>query len=469
MTGINKDTPNEVIFELNFHSNRRKAWLDLIKSGDVNSNYYIDNKEVTFEFKDITLVHQIIVSFSGEARPSKIKVQIEDYKGSRHTLAGEIIDDSPLEVIYDFGKFVKKIIITKNTNISDVLTNIILNKVAVRGWTVDEWKNLEDFALNHFEYKVEAEKINKNLEQGKIELDEKIKKINEIEKKHSENVEYLNNQEKIIQVEIENLQDSKKILENEIANVENFKKQLTEEVENIKHSINTLGKSRLNVESIIVEKNQDLKNINTSISNQKNILDKLNKDVSLFSEDIQGYFKQANNQIINSFLVICTSIIALVILFIWNVTFTSEIFQTFKLFHFKVKILDMIYIRLFSLVSTGIISSFLYWVSKPFIIQILEINKKKLRISEISILTRDVIEASAEDIELTDEDKFRERVGFRKELIREYLSGKFESTSSSFGTDGKKLNDAIKTIVDSSLNNSAVLKAIQVSIDKFRT
>ncbi|MDZ4057242.1 MAG: hypothetical protein U1D69_09785, partial [Polynucleobacter sp.] len=95
---------------------------------------------------------------------------------------------------------------------------------------------------------------------------------------------------------------------------------------------------------------------------------------------------------------------------------------------------------------------FLYIFAKPFVIETMDINRKRLRLSEISILARDTSDSSYLEMDSTPEEVASVRIAIRMQLIREFLSGqlsKFVVEDSPDANSGVSIPDATKEFAKS--------------------
>lgn len=168
--------------------------------------------------------------------------------------------------------------------------------------------------------------------------------------------------------------------------------------------------------------------LQTQASELRSEIVKLGNDKSLFTEDIRGHFREGFKQIRLytglALLPVCCGIAMAVAIFLNADAITEKLIE-----HPELGIVSLLSSRLpYTTVALALIAFFTKVVS-VLIQRVITIHERRLKFSEIGILTKDTSDALVARVGLSEEERARLQVTMRMRLIREYLSGKYEFDS----------------------------------------
>lgn len=192
------------------------------------------------------------------------------------------------------------------------------------------------------------------------------------------------------------LQEKKKLAESASSEAESARRQN----EKLKASVDLLRKEE-------VEKNGELQ--------------RLTRSLGLYSNEYGSFFKQGNRFILLYAAlslvpagVMATTMMALLL-------GAADLTTLYTRLPPNVSIADVILTRIPYVTISYLLLQFSYLAIKLLGRQIIDIQREKMNFSKISIVAQDVVEQSSEDLEISHEEKFRENIKLRMELLREYL------------------------------------------------
>jgi len=211
------------------------------------------------------------------------------------------------------------------------------------------------------------------------------------------------------------------ILSEIITNEETLKK-LKSDQEQAKTSTDDLESKAERINDTIQKKNIELKSLNENIVTTDKKLKALIANKNLFTDEIEEYAARGNRNIwFYSFFAI---IPLLILSFV-----TSRLYlNSESMLHLindetKYSIMDILLSRLpYVLVSIFLIQGS-YYLCKAFVVRIMEIHRDRLNLSRVTIIAKDISEASSHDLEgLSDEQKYEIRNLLKMEMLKAHLS-----------------------------------------------
>lgn len=212
------------------------------------------------------------------------------------------------------------------------------------------------------------------------------------------------------------------------------------------------------------EKSNQVASLAAEIARKQNKLAELNRDISLFAVDLQNYGTQGSRQArtYGWFLALC------IVLGLWvtdlSLNQVNEIWQ--EIVHDPQRITwSLIFIArmsIFLVYSTAI--GALLTLATMFVRRIVQINDGARRLSEISIVARDVTEATLTESDATPEQRDAVFFAARMILIRDLLSGTFERLSRASKKEKVERLEILKS--GDLVSMAKILKALRIYEDE---
>lgn len=212
-------------------------------------------------------------------------------------------------------------------------------------------------------------------------------------------------------------------------------KQLAEKSQKFREESDKLSTQEKNVAGKI-----DLEaSLNRSIADKRNQLDELNRDISLFAVNLKGYGSQGTKQIVIYSAAAGFSVGLGILLTIFAFQQVDQIWREVvpNPEKFSWSLIAILRLNIFVVFAAviGAVSALIL----AFIRRIMAIGDRSLRLSEISILAKDVTEATLSETGATPEQKLSAFFAVRMMLIRNLLSGTFERLKESHKEEKEKL------------------------------
>lgn len=348
--------------------------------------------------------------------------------------------DDTAESIFKIERVVTAFRIIDDSGLFSYASNV--RAVLIDGWTMEELKEAEAFAKQGNGLKERLQKYidsEKNgLEISKTSQSAEIKKaIEEIEKSKAtlqtqketveKNVTDLNSQ-------IQTLESTAKAKNTELASLEKSiqssiekRDTLTADLNGKTQSLNEV-KNRLDTLNDRCQEKESEIQAKTSAINLLHIeLTKLQSDKSLFTDDMIGFAKHGSSQIkIYVFVIILPLIIGGLALSGFGVYNSFELFHTF-VEKPEINIWHLLAAKAPLVIVLSAALAFCFKVAKIFINRIIEIHARRLRLSEITMLSKKFSDDVSEELTLDQNIRASLLMKTRLTLVREYLSGAFDS------------------------------------------
>jgi len=346
---------------------------------------------------------------------------------------------------------------TTSANISRIITSIHIDDgtaafipcdkiraVIVEGWYPEDFDKVENFLSQantlkerlqtHFDNdkktfiiekenhtkslekeKKEIETAKQNLQQNTTETEARLTKLNVSIKTQQELIPKLQKEVEEKQIILEDLSTDQKNIQIELEGK-------TQSLNEANNRLDSLKEKILEKESETTAKTLELNSLSIELR-------KLQGDKSLFTDDMIGFAQQGSSQVkLYTFYIIIPVIIASLILAIIGIYNSIELFHAYVNNPEKINIWNLLLAKLpLLIVLTTSIGFFSYRVVKIFTARIIEIHARRLRLSEITMLSKKYVEDVADETKLDNATRADLILKNRIMLIREYLSGAFDT------------------------------------------
>ena len=219
-----------------------------------------------------------------------------------------------------------------------------------------------------------------------------------------------------------NLTQDKSELENEIASTrENFD-SVERSVAAKKQELSEQSARAESIVSSIEQKTEERKQLSSQIEQAKSELRELKENINMFPTEISGFVSQGASNIRRySFL----AAIPIIIIGLVTVDLFSKASELSHLANLPddVTVWEVLIARFpYVLVCSALLASS-YKLARVFIAEIIRINEQRLNLTKISIIAKDVSDASEDGLDLDDETRLDHRTHLKMNLLRSHLKG----------------------------------------------
>lgn len=232
-----------------------------------------------------------------------------------------------------------------------------------------------------------------------------------------------------LKVTISELKETIKQLNGDKSQVEGELESVQEQLAAVERSVGSkkqeLSEYSARIESVtssIEQKTEERKQLSSEIARAKSELRELKENINLFPTEISGFVSQGASSIKKySFLA------AIPIIVIGLVT-TDLFFRASELSHLTnlprgISSWEVLIARFpYVLVCAALLATS-YKLARIFIAEIIRINEQRLNLTKISIIAKDVSDASEDDLSLDDAARYEHRTHLKMNLLREHLKG----------------------------------------------
>ena len=198
--------------------------------------------------------------------------------------------------------------------------------------------------------------------------------------------------------------------------------QLEQTQESLSKALDEKQKKERDLDQRILEKNAALENKTQQEARLRDRLKELTNDVSLFAEDMQGIARQGGDQIKTYLWIVGACLIIGGILAIYSAYSTLQVFEIFVAKP-ELKVKDLILVKLPYILVISSIFHFLFKFAHPFLVRIREIHANRLRLSEISMLAREISDSALHGERINEEERAQIRLAVRMKFLRDHLTG----------------------------------------------
>ncbi len=304
-------------------------------------------------------------------------------------------------------KYIGEPTITKVTVIG--LTLGELNRAIADVSQIDSYRNkIVQSCENIIETAQAAGEKTESLESRKTKLEESITDLESTRSDAQSDIDGLNNQHAEIQKAI---------------------KQKTQEESEMQSRLTVID------ESIDTKKNQS-QNLNQEIVGLTRELKNLKNDINLFPSEIQGFVSQGGRNI-TRYTLLTAAPIAILVYVTWHLFNNAADFAAIYKSTDSSEIWGVFITRLpFVAISLGVIHA-CYKIAKIFLSEVINTNTQRLNLTKIAIIAKDVSEASAEGLDLGEDELYERRTKLKMDLLKSHLKGYIEE-GYSYKIDPKK-------------------------------
>ncbi len=388
---------------INFFSRRTSRAVKLVENGDPENFIKGQNREFSFDFDSPVFVRSIEVHTEGYGdydycdfswHSIRKKNSVSDARRNSKGLFSIAVNDVVEGFSFKPGKkYFGDPKITKVVVVGLMMSE--LDKALSELGSVDEYRS----------------KIVGICEQKVSEADMAEERVSLVESREQELAE-----------SIRGLEEEKNLLESSIEKLAESRANLKEEVKGILSEITGLKNDSAKLSDLLDEKIKNSKILNDHKVALEQELKGLKSDINLFPTEISAFVSQGASNISRYMLL---AFLPIVVLFYvtWYVFDSAAGFASAYSSYGASEMVAVLLSRMpFMVVSLGIISAS-YKIASLFISEIIKINNQRLALSKISIIAKDVSEASERGICLDERELYELRTKLKMDLLKSHLKG----------------------------------------------
>lgn len=394
-----KDTqPTQLPFNL-FDKQENRTTKLIANSGDVQS---ISGRRRWFEFsfKESALISRVVINVDGYSDNKEFEIQWKDDEGRSH-----------LESAKPVGNVIHIAVNDLCRSISFRPPYVFASKANIQSIVVEgvERRNISTYLDTIADIERYKNKVVATVNRLSSTADVKLAKAGEADRRLAESEKEISKLKGEIVKTKKNIDDltrtrSELILNNNAS--EAAAQEIAARIESAKSAESALQNNVNILKKDIADKSAELK--------------ELKDNINLFPSEISGFVNQGSENIkLYTALVIIPALILLsmtIQLLDGAVNLTTIISE-----QNGVDIELLVVSRLpYVTVAIAIITA-CYKICHAFVVEIFKINRQRLSLTKMSIISKDVSAASANGLSLTDEDLFRLRAELKMQLLREHL------------------------------------------------
>ena len=391
------------ILDVDIIENNSGKIIQLINSEDEEFKYSLRNKYYMFNFSEPVYIQKVIFTPYSE--------------GSLKGLELISIDMESKESIVTFKNknsiWLPKKIITafKFKAPKKMFNKIILNKLEIVGFTLNDFSSIKNKVEDVTTYKDDLNAIVNKLENKDIELDEKVTSVEKPIEEKEISIAELNE-------ELTTLEDT------QLPPLRDEALSLTSSINELSTKKDLLEQEKTHLTNNIEQLESKSSELNKEVSLKDSELKKLVNNTNIFSTEIEEYIKQGNKDI--RLYTILSLIPWILIGFVTYTVFFGSSHLSSDLISLlkggtKIDVMTVFWLRLpFVLVVLSILFVS-YEISKMFIKNIIHIQKQRRTFAKIGIIAKDIADSSIDGLNINENQKFDLRTKLKMDLLKSHL------------------------------------------------
>lgn len=236
--------------------------------------------------------------------------------------------------------------------------------------------------------------------------------------------------------EVEKLQDTIAELNGTINQLNQSKSQVEDELESVQERLTAtdrnvsskkqeLSEYSARIESAassIEQKTEERKQLSTEIAKARSELRELKENINLFPTEISGFVAQGAASIKRYSILASIPIIVLGLVTVDLYSRASELSNLANLPE-SISIWEVLMARSPYVLVCGALIASSYKLARIFITEVIRINEQRLNLTKISIIAKDVSDASEDGLSLDDAARYEHRTHLKMNLLREHMKG----------------------------------------------
>lgn len=397
------ETPEPHHFDLSIIQGSLTKTASLLGNTDSNNALRSENRWFTYKFEKPIFVEEIRVKTEHFGFTTSFEFSYLTFPDNNSFSENARMNENEYKLL--IGNFVSKISFRPPRQ---YISGKMITGVEVLGLTTSE-------VSAHL-------KIASNLKSLKNKLVlETQKRLDDLDAKEERLVDYEASVEEYTET-VEGLKAKESAIQSAISKLESKRDEVSERIRLLSTSESEF-KSRIDgFEDSIDQKKKEQKALNSEIGSLHSELQGLKSDINMFPSEISGYNSEAGKQVR---LYAGLAIIPLILFGVVTAVLFSRAADLTYIFakNENVDVFSIFVTRLPFVTVSAAILAVSYKVAKQLILEVIEINRKRQKLTQVSIVASDVTTAAADGLSLSDELKFENRISLRMSLLKDVLTG----------------------------------------------
>lgn len=451
------------IVELGFFSKGRERFIEAMADG-ASDSFRLNDDGLTYSFSEPVFVNTITVE-SANDQDIKIKYEVQGISTADWTSIAETgVSESDGHSVCKVNAFIKSFKVASGSSgffsptekVKKIKIDIFSTEDLLElPGMVAQYKNLKRDFDNEFKKQVDTLKTKEEKHQQDVQaFNERVAlrkaSLQEEQEKHNAVIESLKTETLAAQTSLKSIEEDIIQKTNEQTNLDLAIKSANESRDKIEVGVKDLQSRSQDLTNVINEKTEEVKIKSQQTAQLNDKLQQLQNDVSLFADDAAGFAKQAQSQNTRYLWLLAGVIVFSFALAAVSVFSTIQVFEAFKT-NPQLGVWNLIGIKAFLLVFMGFAFTFAYKVSRILLDEVISNNRKKLEISKVSILAKDISDSASYGLDLSIQEKLQLKMKIRMPFMRDVLSGEYDGSKKSSLTsddvDTSKLERFVKPVL----------------------
>lgn len=221
---------------------------------------------------------------------------------------------------------------------------------------------------------------------------------------------------------INELEGNKSQLEGEVESAQGKLEATERSVGSKKQELSEYSARVESAESSIEQKTEERKQLSAEITQEKAELRELKENINMFPTEISGFVDQGSSSIRRYSFLAAIPIIVIGLVTVDLFSKASELSHLENLPE-TISIWEVLIARFPYVLVCGALIASSYKLARVFIAEIIRINEQRLNLTKISIVAKDVSDASEDGLSLDDAALYEHRTHLKMDLLRAHLKG----------------------------------------------
>lgn len=390
-------------FPIQYFNNRTRSAAKLLNNADAANYLEGRNHAYTITLKEPVFINQIEVTVSGYGKNKRMEFGWTPQRsGSAKSKSVQISENVFVVVINDvvtsfYVKPPKQAVLDPK-----------LHSIRVYGLTLYELDDALGELADRDGLVDETREIVRGLVAEAATAEQTVQNMTEMQSELQSAIDALEEEKESAETEALEATQALEALERRLSQLRNDESELAGRLES---ASDTLEKTR-----------NSLSELNRQVVEERRELKRLKDDVNMFPSELSGYLQQGSKSIKDySFL----ALLPLVLLGLFVVVLFSNAVDLSVVLreHPDVEIWTVILSRIpFAIISIFVITA-CYKISKVFITEIIRIANRRLDLTRVSIVAKDVSDAASHGLELSGEELYELRTKLKMDMLKSHLKG----------------------------------------------
>ncbi|MGR2678888.1 hypothetical protein [Chromobacterium haemolyticum] len=399
---------------INLISNKGKI-LKILNNADESEYISIKNSTLTISFKEPIYCRKLSIQVKNLQGLKGVKVSARNPVFGKEIRYSTDTTNNHDHIAYPINSFVTEVSITPPET---YILSKSITQISLTGITALDFLELE---ASFKSFLHESAWIKEKKEDLISEIRSAVEDLENKKQDSTNNLSDIKNQT----IESEEILEKNKIeikqLEKEIKDLELQKTDTIKSIEGSQAELKSAEARHEAINSARERVQSELSILNTTIVEKEAKLKELNENVNLFTEDFAAYIAQTKKQELVYLLVISLPII--ITCAIAYQLLSGAVDLTFRFQREQIDLIALFSSRIPYVITATAIITACAKIIQIFSREIINLHEGRRNLAQISIIAKDISDSESDNIGMTKEEVYENRIRLKMDLLKSHISG----------------------------------------------